>query len=267
MKMRQLSYSYITCCMRILFIFWFDFLLTNPQNCAICLQPLDSTFSIDAWGNSFHTKHENEGIFCHSCSRIISQGVTQGGYYYQDGRHLCSLCITTVINDDSTMQAAYESVLLQFYTAGILDAAKDIPISLVDIHQLNHEAGKLSHAKLKGFTRIKVINTINQSENKFHILILSGLPRIEFQAVLAHELLHIWLHQNQIRLSPEAEEGFCNLGRYLIYENDQTQFSIIHLRAMEKDPDPIYGKEYRKMKVHLKQKGWNNLISYLMYYH
>ena len=64
-----------------------------------------------------------------------------------------------------------------------------------------------------------------------------GLPKIEFEAVLAHELLHVWINHNKIDLSFEEEEGFCNLGRYLIYNNDQTHFSNIHLKAMEKNQD------------------------------
>ena len=243
-------------------------LIANTQNCTICLQSINGQHSVDAWGNTFHTTHEHEGIFCHSCSRIISQGVTNGGYIYSDGRHLCSLCTITAVHNDSVIQVAYKSVIAQFNRVVITNISNDIPISLVDLKQLNQKAGELSHIKLKGFTRIDpVLDNTVQSVNSFQIFILFGLPRIELEAVLAHELLHSWLRKNQIRLSLEEEEGFCNLGRYLIYNNDQTQFSIIHLRAMENDPDPIYGKEYRKMKTHLKQKGWNNLISYLMNYH
>ena len=243
-------------------------LVANPQHCSICLQPLDNIFSVDPWGNAFHTKHEHEGIFCHSCSRIISQGVTQGGYIYSDGRHLCRLCKITAVHDNSAIQSADKSVISQFDSVGITNIPNDIPISLVGLKQLNQKAGELSHIKLKGFTRIDpALDKAIQSVYSFQIFILFGLPRIEFEAVLAHELLHVWLQQNQIILSPATSEGFCNLGRYLIYNNDQTQFSMIHLLAMENDPDPIYGKEYLKMKVHLKQKGWNNLISYLMHYH
>ena len=257
--MNPFSYCYI-----ISLVFSCNFLLANSLNCTICLLPLDRTFSIDAWGNAFHTGHEDKGIFCHSCSRIISQGVTQGGYIYSDGRHLCSLCIATAVNSDSGIYSAFRSVIAQFEEIGISDLSINIPIKLVDIHQLNQEAGKLSHAKLKGFTQINPGNGQYEFDNKIHILILSGLPMIEFEAVLAHELLHVWLHQNQMELSPEAEEGFCNLGRHLIYKNDQTQFSTIHLLAMEKNPDPVYGIEYRKMKAQLEKKGWSNLISYMM---
>ena len=266
--MSQFSYYYILITRGFIFILFCAILSANPQHCSICLQPLDNIFSVDPWGNAFHTKHEHEGIFCHSCSRIISQGVTQGGYIYSDGRHLCRLCTITAVHKDSGIQEAYKAVISQFESVGITNISNDIPISLVDLNQINQKAGELSHIKLKGFTRIDpVLDKTTQSINLFQIFILFGLPRIEFEAVLAHELLHVWLHKNQIRLSPEEEEGFCNLGRYLIYENDQTQFSMIHLLAMENDPDPIYGKEYLKMKVHLKQKGWNNLILYVMKYH
>ncbi|SVE47268.1 uncharacterized protein METZ01_LOCUS500122, partial [marine metagenome] len=159
--------------------------------CIICLQPLYNEFSVDVWGNAFHSKHEKEGLFCHSCSRIISQGVTRGGYVYSDGRHLCSLCKITAVNDDSTILTSYQKVIAQFEKVGILHIPKDIPIELVDLLQLNKKAGEMSHAKLKGFTIIDPISRkTNQTISPYNISILFGLPKIEFEAVLAHEFLH-----------------------------------------------------------------------------
>jgi len=74
-------------------------------------------------------------------------------------------------------------------------------------------------------------------------------------------LLHVWLHQNKVTLSPASTEGFCNLGQYLIYQNDNTQFSTIHLQAMENSEDLSYGIEYRYFKAQLKKIGWKELIS------
>ena len=34
--------------------------------------------------------------------------------------------------------------------------------------------------------------------------------------------MHIWLYDNNHNLAPKITEGFCNLGSYLIYENDKT---------------------------------------------
>ena len=122
--------------------------------CSICLQPLALEYSLDAWGNAFHSTHEKEGLFCHSCSRIISQSVTQGGYVYPDGRHMCSLCYITAIHNDSLINNAYESVAAQLKAVGIINIPKNIPITLVDLNILNVKAGHFSHAKLKGFTHL-----------------------------------------------------------------------------------------------------------------
>ena len=86
---------------------------------------------------------------------------------------------------------------------------------------------------------------------------------IEFEAVLAHELLHVWIYRNHITLQTDIAEGLCNLGSALIYKNDGTYFSNIHLQAMEKDPHSIYGDGYRHMKIQLEKLGWDCLIKQL----
>ena len=228
--------------------------------CTICLQPLIGEYSIDAWKNPFHSHHANEGIFCHSCSRIISEGITQGGFQYMDGRYLCSLCQITVVESDSIIYAAYNSVIEQFKAVGIYNIPHDIPVKLINLIELNAKCGQ-SHGNLKGFTHT---NYNYQAQPSYTIFMLFGLPQIEFEAVLAHEFLHVWIYQNQIKLSHKITEGFCNLGRYLIYQNDQTYFSKIHLQSMDNSKNDTYGIEYRKMKEKLEQRGWEILISDLM---
>ena len=119
--------------------------------CTICLQVLIGEYSLDAWENPFHSHHANEGIFCHSCSRIISQGITQGGVRYTDGRHLCSLCQASVVESDSTIYSAYTSIIEQFIAVGIHNIPHNIPIELINLIELNSKCGQ-SHVDLKGFT-------------------------------------------------------------------------------------------------------------------
>jgi hypothetical protein len=229
--------------------------------CSICLQPLALEYSLDAWENAFHSTHEKEGLFCHSCSRIISQSVTQGGYVYSDGRHMCSLCHITAINNDTLIYSAYQSVLEQLKAVGIINIPKKIPITLVDLHILNEKAEHLSHAKLKGFTQFSGKPHLKlQIDGPYHIYILSGLPQLEFEAVLAHEFLHIWLEINSLDLDIITAEGFCNLGSSLIYENDGTQFSQIHLKAMENNADEAYGKSFIIFQKEMDENGWEALI-------
>ena len=120
--------------------------------------------------------------------------------------------------------------------------------------------GGQPHGNLKGLTK-----TEKYHDKKYNhtIYILSGLPKIEFEAVLAHELLHIWLSENEQQLMSEKIEGFCNLGSSIIYENDGTHFSKIHLQSMKNDSHPIYGDGYRYMKSQLEMLGWKKLIEQL----
>ena len=46
----------------------------------------------------------------------------------------------------------------------------------------------------------------------------------------------------------------------LIYDNDDTHFSKIHLNAMKNDPNPIYGEGYRQIKSKYEKLGWKKLI-------
>jgi len=229
--------------------------------CTICLEPLKETFSIDAWNNPFHTYHEKEGVFCHSCSRIISEGITQGGFLYSDGRHVCKLCQVSVVEEDSIINISYKSVLKQIETVGFNHIPTNIPIRLINLIELNENFGNKLHGNLKGFTQVQIENN---SKKSYEIFLLFGLPQIEFEAVLAHELLHIWLHENNLNLNQNIVEGFCNLGTALIYQNDNTYFSNIHLKAMENDTDLIYGEGYRKMKSISAKLGWEKLLSNLI---
>ena len=137
-----------------------------------------------------------------------------------------------------------------------------IPIKLINLGELNERFSGQTHGNLKGFTQKTKHHT---SQLYYTIFMLFGLPRIEFEAVLAHELLHVWLYKNQITLSLSSTEGFCNLGSYLIYKNDNTQFSNIHINAMATSKDQVYGKGFRKMKVQLEKLGWKKLIANLPY--
>ena len=232
----------------------------DSPKCTICLQVMTGEYSVDAWKNPYHSYHNNDGIFCNSCSRIISRGITHGGFRYTDGRHLCSLCQISIVEDDSVIHAAYSSVIAQFKENGIRNIPEDISIELINLVGLNKKFDGKSHGNLKGFTHTY---HIHKSQPSYMIFILFGLPQIEFEAVLAHELMHVWLYRNHPTLQIEKIEGLCNLGSAIIYQNDGTHFSNIHLQAMENDPHAIYGDGYRKMKALLEKYGWNNLLSNL----
>ena len=229
--------------------------------CSLCLKILTKEYLVDAWGNPFHKSHEAEGIYCSSCSRIISEGVTQGGYKLDDGRFLCSLCQSNIVQSPSQIDASKKKVLTLLEKIGIDGIKEDIPISLANRFTLQKLADEIASSHLKGFTKFSYIKSpFGNLASEYKIYILDRLPIIEFEAVLAHEYLHVWLYENNIELPLTQQEGFCNLASAYIYQQNGSQFSTIHLDSMDIDSDPNYGDGYRKMKLQLEKNGWKSLL-------
>jgi len=229
--------------------------------CSLCLEILTGEYLVDAWGNPFHKSHEAEGVYCSSCSRIISEGVTQGGYKLDDGRFLCSLCQSNIVQSLSQIDALKLRVLNLLQKIGIDGIKEDIPISLVNRFTLQELADEIVSSHLKGFTKFSHIKSpFGNLVSEYKIYILDRLPTIEFEAILAHEYLHVWLYKNNIDLPPAQREGFCNLASAFIYNQDGSKFSTIHLNSMDADSDPIYGDGYREMKFKLEKNGWKALL-------
>ena len=229
--------------------------------CSLCFERLKGEYLIDAWGNPFHKEHEKNGIYCSSCSRIISEGVTQGGYNLNDGRFLCSLCQSNIIESIPQINTSKLKVLNLLQEIGIKGIKEEISITLGNRIFLQKTANEISSSHLKGFTEFSYLDSpFGKLVSKYEIYILDRLPAIEFEAVLAHEYLHVWLYEKNIELPPAEREGFCNLASAYIYENNGTTFSKIHLDSMDKDSHPNYGQGFRMMKFKLEQMGWKRLL-------
>jgi hypothetical protein len=233
-------------------------------NCTLCLEILTGEYLLDAWGNPFHKAHEDEGIYCSSCSRIISEGVTQGGYKLDDGRFLCSLCQSNIVQSTSQINTSKLKVLNLLQGIDINGIKEEISITLANRISLQELADEIASSHLKGFTKFSYIKSpFGNLASKYKIYILDRLPIIEFEAVLAHEYLHVWLYENNIELPLAQREGFCNLASAYIYEQNGSTFSTIHLDSMDADSDPNYGGGYRKMKLQLEIVGWTKLLQSL----
>jgi len=153
------------------------------------------------------------------------------------------------------------TVLALLHTIGISDIPTTIPVNIVDMKHLKQYSKSRRASNSKGFTKCLTKYQNNEIVSKKQtVYILNGLPLLEFNGVLAHEMMHAWLNQLDITMTDPETEGFCNLGTMQVYQKDGSKFAKILLDNMEKDPDPIYGNGYRGMKKQLKTMGWNKLI-------
>ena len=224
--------------------------------CSVCLKQLNKSYLIDAWGNKFHDFHEKDGHYCNSCSRLISEGITHGGYKTIDDRYICSLCYPNLIYDINSIEISRINVIRQLEKVGFKGLPNNIPIVLLNKSELLKISKNAYHRNLKGFTKIK--KNINTKDN-YTIYILDNLHQIEFEAVLAHEYLHVWQNDLNIRLTNTDSEGLCNLASSLIYDNYNNQFSKILKTTLEND-QTIYGQGYRNIENIKNELGWNRLI-------
>lgn len=233
------------------------------EKCNICGQPLAGKYYTDFWGNSFHLSHSNEFPECSSCGRLICDGLTGGGYELNDGRYLCAICNETAVTDEYQVQTAMRFVRRLLASNHVADLPEDIPVSLVDMKNLKR-ISSIYNDSMKGFTdhNMSTRNGVVVSKTS-HIYILTDLPEVMFRAVLAHELLHVYLFERDLDLRSDIREGFCNLGSELVYEDTPTKFAKYQLANMMESPDPDYGAGYRKMSGILAKRGWRSLLSEL----
>jgi hypothetical protein len=170
---------------------------------------------------------------------------------------ICGLCKKTAIGDGVSANRCRRKVLVLLEKAGFRDIPKNIEIVLahprsLSAHSRRPTAGlTLSHFHFSNYKRVGITHQIG---------VLFGLPRVECEAVIAHELLHVWQHENGIKFSPLYCEGLCELGGFLAYSDDDSELSRHLFRRMKENPDPVYGNGFRLMLKKLEQLGWAGLI-------
>lgn len=190
---------------------------------------------------------------CNSCHRTISKQTSTSGYIYKDGRAICSICRVTAIENGIRANRSRRRVLDFLDRQGFQNIPKNVEIVL------SSKTGLSSHSRHVGTQGL----TLTQSHFKAHqrtgmthqIGILYGLPQIEFEGILAHELLHVWQNEHDIKLSPMHTEGLCNLASYAIYLSQPSALSTHLITQLLKNPDPIYGNGFRLMKKKWEDAG------------
>ena len=233
--------------------------------CSVCNYALETEYIIDPWSNQYHKVHESETGNCNSCGRIISKKTSNNGYKLLDDRLICGICTKTKIETSNQIEDARDYVLKLLAEYNLDNLQTNVPIELKNRNELSKLRGKNS-SEIRGFTYYNYMynsksGKIDESSKTFKIYILDNLPNLEFKSVLAHEYLHVWLHNENLDYNSSIIEGFCNLAAALVYQdNIGDRFSEINLDGMLKNEDPDYGEGYRRIKSCLDRHGWNSLI-------
>ena len=235
------------------------------MKCDICHKNMLGKYYIDRHNNKICASHldNREVQICSSCGRFtVEQPIS-------DGRCICKKCRSEII---TTQREIHECLLyVKEILLGLgLDYGKcsieKIPVEIVSAKKMA-EIRKLSiNTHNKGVTFTETHMQGISSEDMYvvghshKIYILSDLPKLEFLGTLAHELLHVYLNEYDIKLDSKLCEGFCNMGAYFIYINNTSSISHFYFENLKNNPDPVYGEGFRFMLDKYEKYGWDCII-------
>lgn len=221
--------------------------------CSICNKGINGAYYKDNWGNTICDSHT--AAHCDSCEKFIDKKTAK----FIDERYYCKNCSDTSINKDIQVAPIYSKIINIYNKYGILSVPANLPVNILDINNLMIKS-KSNSKGVKGLAETSTMISIFRKSYSHKIYILSNLPALEFEAVLAHELLHTWLNQYDIDMSDANTEGFCNLGYYLCLSLTKGKHNEILMKNMLKSRDPIYGEGFRKMLKEVQMRGWQKLV-------
>ena len=233
--------------------------------CVYCNEPLMEEFMVDAWGAKYCKKHRREFPACEFCGRLIPPAQQERG----DEKHNSTRwpkCRSRAIETPEQARAAFAAVKRWVSGQGL--AYNNLPISLqlADRAYLAKYASEHGQPHMLGVT-LSTAHSLNGRETHTDVdgvAVLKGLPVLLFDGVVTHELGHVWLIAHGIKGLPLwAEEGFCELLSHRYYTQLNTPESRYHSEGIEKNPDPVYGEGFRRVRVIAERVGFANLLKTL----
>ena len=236
--------------------------------CSLCGGILQGAYLKDFWGNTYHASHASDASRCEYCGRFISEKLTHGGVVYSDGRQVCNLCRETAVDDLDRVGALMKEAASRLGEVGLSVDLQGVGLRLIDGDEMRSRFGS-RYGKQRGHTEFEWTETRDEQgvrrSRTITVYLLSGMPRLDAVAVLAHELTHVWrFARSEGRIDEALEEGSANYAASLVlarYPGERTAFL---LQGMMDDPDPAYGEGYRRVRKYVEERGvpeWLDLLA------
>lgn len=218
--------------------------LFNPGTCFYCGRPILGAYYKDLYDRRICTSHTPRQ--CISCASFCDEGAVT----IAEGKYLCGNC--------------------QHYHTTLKDAKE--MVKMIRAHYLQNGLGKIErfHLELISLDDLRslypqggggdLLGLAIWSGRRYDIRVLRNLSHTAMAGVLAHEILHIWQYQRNLKAPLRICEGFCDLGSYEIYSQIKTKHAEVKINMLHDDPSPIYGDGYRIVKRYFDKAGWAGVI-------
>ena len=225
--------------------------------CSVCGQLLKDRFCEDYWGGRYCAGHQDSIPPCDFCSRLITGPITGKGLQLPDGRRLCGVCRPSAVTNEYRAKVLMCEVATIMKSLGLMIDCTKMTILLLGQEELKRLIPDPRHAPL-GFTEYITVSNEESKVNikSFNILLLYGMPAVQTKAVLAHELMHVWLFNHGISdIDVALCEGSCNFASYLFLKAVGSVECNYIIREMINDLDPVYGRGFRDVKQYVETNG------------
>ncbi|MBN1299855.1 MAG: protein DA1 [Melioribacteraceae bacterium] len=236
--------------------------------CDVCGEPLEGSYIRDSYGNQYHSDHLTELEKCDNCDRLICDNITSGGRRFSDGRSLCNICLKDAVWDEVTIRHLLRMVDSRLRNFGLYVDLRNVSITGTDKKKLLEVAGNSFSTKSRGFCKITTetirYNGRTTETDNYEIFVLDHVPALYIEATIAHELMHVWIHQNtEIDHSNILEEGSCQYISYLYLSELKNNTAEKIIEFMMNDQNEIYGNGFRNVYGKFKEKYLIELLNYL----
>jgi hypothetical protein len=225
------------------------FQLAPGARCALCGVVLSGQVAADQHHRVFCAHHRTEGRHCRYCDSFFLPSPRDAD--------ACRPCLASQVFDSEATEIVNSAISGWFGGQG-LTLPRTVPIRL---SRGMPGSPFIAGTRMLGYAerRTGFLGLAAQTS----IVLQAGLPLMLLRMVLAHELGHVSLGCEQLRLPQWVEEGSCDWLAHRYLGEFGTPEAAMHRRRIESRDDPIYGAGFRWVAARLGGRRPRDLVPLL----
>ncbi|MEB3224091.1 MAG: protein DA1 [Candidatus Sericytochromatia bacterium] len=224
--------------------------------CVVCPRPIPwfgqwRTIKLDEQTWMFHADDPQPEVCVHCEHPLAGNSPFGQPLRNAEGRIVCPQCAADAVVDVAAAEAALARVRATMTGWGMQFPWGPIPVRLCSGPALKRLMPEQRGGELSGVCNTEYSRKLPWGKpkvSKLEIAMLRGLPTLQFERTLAHELTHAWMALNGCPMQQAAafREGACDLAAYYYLQRVGTREATHLKRRMMANPDPVYGEGLRR---------------------
>jgi hypothetical protein len=229
------------------------FNLAPGARCVLCGVVLSGQVAADQHRRVFCAHHRTQGRHCRYCDSFFLplSGPSSGK------SEACRACSASQVFDNDTAGIVCSAISAWFGRSGL-----KLPLG-VPLRFSSTMPGSpfIAGTRMLGYAE-RWTGLLGHAA-RASIVLQAGLPLMLLRMVLAHELGHVSLGCERLRLPSWAEEGSCDWLAHRYLGEFATPDAEMHRRRIESRDDPIYGAGFRWVAARLDGRPPRDLVPLL----